>query len=200
MGLFLAMSSVVGATRAEVESCVAAYVASRNGLLEVASSELSEDQEARLLETQAGVTFVYPDGFSEWDQLSAQLSVEVGKPVFSFHIHDGDLWMFVLFVDGEETVKFNPIPDYWEELEPEERATWLPSPDAVTQHVPGAKSERLAPYLVEWPVDGLPGKAHPEDEFEFIDWQVVDFMRELGFRYPEPGQGVSYRFKVKRRR
>ncbi|HEY8669148.1 MAG TPA: hypothetical protein VIL86_21035 [Tepidisphaeraceae bacterium] len=200
MGLFLAMSSVVGAKPPEVEACVAKYVASRGGTFERASSGLSEDQEARLLESQGGVTLVYPDRFIEWDELSAKLSADLKKPTFSFHIHDGDLWMFVLFVNGEEAVKFNPIPDYWEELKADERAKWLPTPDQVARHVPGVRSERLASYLVEWPEDGLPGKARPEDQFEFIDWQVVDFMRELGFRYPDPGQGFSYQFKVKRRR
>lgn len=200
MGLFLAMSSVVGGTRSEVEACVAAYTATRGGSLEVASSGLSEAEEARLLEAPSGVTLVYPDGFTEWDDLSAKLSADLTKPVFSFHIHDGDLWMFVLFANGEEVHKFNPIPDYWEELEPDERVKWLPTADQLARYVPGVRSERLAPYLVEWPADGLVGKAQPEDEFEFIDWQVVDFMRELGFRYPDPGQGVTYRFKVKRRR
>lgn len=200
MGLFLAMSSVAGGSRAEVEACVAAYTETRNGSLEVTSTGLPEDQEARLLESQGGVTFVYPDGFTEWDELSAKLSSDLKKPIFSFHIHDGDLWMFVLFEDGREVAKFNPLPDYWEELEPDERAKWLPSADEVARHVPGIRSEQLAPYLVEWPQDGLPGKAQPEDEFGFIDWQVVDFMRQLRFGFPEPGQGVSYRFRVKRRR
>jgi hypothetical protein len=198
MGLFLAMSSVVGASRAEVESCVATYVASLGGSFEVASSAVPEDEEARLLESQGGVTLVYPGDFTEWDELSAKLSADLGKPVFSFHIHDGDLWMFVLFVNGELAVKFNPIPDYWGDMEADDRAKWLPTPQEVARHVPGIKSERLAPYLIEWPVDGLPGKAHPDDQFEFIDWQVVDFMKELGFQYPDPGQGISYRFRVKR--
>lgn len=200
MGLYLAMSSVVGANTAEVESTVRDYVATRHGSLERAAAGLPEEQEARLLESEGGVTFVYPNYFTEWDEVSAKLSVDLKKPVFSFHIHDGDLWMFVLFVNGEEAVKFNPIPFYWEELEPDERAKWLPSPADVARYVPGVQAERLAPYLVEWPEDGLPGKAHPNDEFEFIDWQVVDFMRQLRFRYPAPGQGVSYSFKVKRRR
>jgi hypothetical protein len=189
------MSSAVGGRRAEMEAYVAAYAATRNGSLDQASGGVPEDQEARLLETDGGATIVYPDGFTEWDELSAKLSCDLKKRVFSFHIHDGDLWMFVLFVDGREVAKFNPVPDYWEELEPDERAKWLPSADDVTRHVPGIRSERLAPYLVEWPEDGLPGKAQPEDEFGFIDWQVVDFMRQLRFGFPEPGHGMSYRFR-----
>lgn len=200
MGLFLAISSIVGAQTSEVQACVADYVAGRGGTLERGADGLSEDQEARLLESSGGVTFVYPDGFCEWDDVSAKLSADLGKPTFSFHIHDGDLWMFILFVDGREAAQFNPIPDYWGDLGADERAIWLPSADAVARYVPGARAQELAPYLVEWPDEGLPGKAHPDDEFEYIDWQVVDFMRRLGFAYPEPGQGVSYHFKVARRR
>lgn len=54
----------------------------------------------------------------------------------------------------------------------------------------------MAPYLVEWPLEGPPGKAHPGDQIGFDAWQVVDFMRQLGFEYPDAGQGVSYRFDV----
>jgi len=199
MGLFLAMSSVVGAKAAEVEACVGDYITGRQGSFERVVAELPEEQDGTLLESDGGVTFVYPNHFTEWNDVSAKLSVDLKKPVFSFHIHDGDLWMFVLFVNGEEAVKFNPIPDYWEELEPEERAKWLPSAADVARHAPNVQAEQLAPYLIEWPEDGLSGKAHPDDEFEYIDWQVVDFMRRLGFRYPDPGQGVSYRFEVKQR-
>ena len=129
MGLFLAMSSVVGAKPAEVEARVASYAAGRGGTFGPASGALPEDEDARLLESQGGVTLVYPHAFTEWDELSAKLSADLKKPTFSFHIHDGDLWIFVLFVDGEEAVKFNPIPDYWDELEADERDQWLPTPD-----------------------------------------------------------------------
>ncbi len=200
MGLFLAMSSVVGAQTAEVEACVRDYVADRQGSLERVSGDLPEAQGARLFESVGGVTFVYPDAFTEWDDVSAKLSADLKKPTFSFHIHDGDLWMFVLFVNGAEAVKFNPIPFYWGELESAERAKWLPTAQDLAQYVPGVRAEELATYLVEWPEEGLPGKAHSDDEFEFIDWQVVDFMRRLGFKYPDPGQGITFRFKVKRRR
>jgi len=198
MGLFLAMSSVSGGRHAEVEARVTAYVVNRKGSFEPATSELPEDQQAWLLESPGGTTIVYPEGFTKWDELSAKLSADLQKPVFSFHIHDGDLWMFLLFVGGKEVLRFNPLPDYWGELTPEERVTWLPSADDVARYVPGVQSQQLAPYLIEWPPDGLPGKARPDDEFGFIDWQVVDFMRQLGIDYPNPGQSASYRFHVKR--
>ena len=135
MGLFLAMSSVVGANAAEVEASVRDYVATRQGLLERETAGVPEEQEGRLLESEGGATIVYPSHFTEWDEVSAKLSTDLKKPVFSFHIHDGDLWMFILFVNGKEAAKFNPISFYWEELEPEERARWLPSAAEVARHV-----------------------------------------------------------------
>ncbi|MGC4006311.1 MAG: hypothetical protein QM811_25600 [Pirellulales bacterium] len=200
MGLFLAMSSVVGAKPAEVAECVAAYAAARNGVFELAAHEPPEREAAFMLASDGGVTLLYPADFTAWDDVSAYLSHALRKPVFSWHIHDGDLWMFVLFVDGAEAIQFNPIPDYWEELTPLARAAWLPSAADVARHVPGVRAERIAPYLVEWPPEGLPGKAQPEDEFAYVDWQVVDFLRELGFRYPGVDAGVTYRMRVKRRR
>ena len=80
MGLYLAMSSVVGAKPAEVEACVADYVAGRQGTLERSAAELPEEQEARLLESGGGVTLVYPSHFTEWDEVSAKLSVDLKKP------------------------------------------------------------------------------------------------------------------------
>ena len=74
------------------------------------------------------------------------------------HIHDGDLWMFVLFVNGEEVAKFNPIPDYWGELPTEEHEKWLPAAKEVAAHVPSVRPDRISPYLREWPVDGLTGR------------------------------------------
>lgn len=200
MGLFLSMSSVVGGRPAEVEACIRGYVEGRGGEFERAAVELAEDREARMLASSGGVTVVYPDEFYEWNDLSATLSAHLRKPTFSFHIHDGDLWMFLLFVEGNEVARFNPIPDYWEELDPAQRSTWLPGAEEIAKYVDRGRPEELAPYFVEWPEDELPGKAHEDDEFGFVDWQLVDFMRRLGFEFPDVGQGVSYQFRVGRER
>lgn len=200
MGLFLAMSAVVGGTPSEIERVLYTFVAERNGAFTRANGDLPDDERAWQLQSAAGTTFVYPDGFCDWDAASASLSRDLKKPVFSLHIHDGDLWMFVLFVNGDEVAKFNPMPDYWAELPAHERAAWLPNPREIAKHVPGVSPEKIAPYLREWPDDeSLHGqKAQPDDEFEYgLDWQVVDFMRQLGFKFPEPDQGIQYRFKVK---
>src|ERR1035437_1557147 len=160
MGLFLAMSCVVGRQSTAIVESLSAFVAERKGSLELSGTGVDEREAARLLECPAGVTFVYPDGFIEWDGASSQLSRDLKTPVFSFHIHDGDLWMFVLFVNGEEVARFNPIPDYWEELPTDERAKWLPTAEQVAVHVPNVRPDRIAPYLREWPEEGLSGKGN----------------------------------------
>jgi hypothetical protein len=202
MGLFLSMSSIVGAISAEVQACMAEYAATRRGIFEPASATTHEHQIARLTESSSGITLIYPDHFLEWDEVSAFLSLKLRKPVFSFHIHDGDFWMFILYVNGAESLKFNPIPDYFEELQPYERAQWLPTGEQVVQFVPNIRPERLAPYLIEWTDDGLEGTAHPEDSSGFVDWQVTDFMRELGFAFCELDDPNchAFRFDMKARR
>ncbi|MBU6411830.1 MAG: hypothetical protein KGS45_00005 [Planctomycetes bacterium] len=196
------MSSIVGANRAEVEASIAEFAAARRGVFEPESPDSPEFEKARLTESASGITVIYADNFMEWDEIAAHLSQSLKKAVFSCHIHDSDFWMFLLFVNGEEMLKFNPIPNYFEELNSDERATWLPSAEQVARYVPGVRAERLAPYLVEWPDDELEGKAHPEDSSGFRDWQVTDFQRELGFRFCEPGDPdcYTYRLKMKNRR
>lgn len=38
-------------------------------------------------------------------------------------------------------------------------------------------------YLVHWSEDMMDKKAYEDDEFGYEDWQMVDFMRKLGYPY-----------------
>ena len=77
---------------------------------------------------------MYPGDFFGWDKASKRLSRSLGVPVISLHIHDGDLWMYVLYRGGEEIDQFNPIPDYWsEDLSPEERSSWAGDASAMAE-------------------------------------------------------------------
>jgi hypothetical protein len=66
-------------------------------------------------EENGNVSVFYPNGFVEWDESSAYISKELKTTVFSFHIHDGDFWMYILYNNGQIIDQFNPIPDYWDE-------------------------------------------------------------------------------------
>lgn len=193
MGLFLSMSSAIGVDATAMLEAVECVAAQRGATI-TRTDDLPTQDDACLADGPGGATFVHAGHVLDWDAWSAALSVETGKPVFSFHIHDGDFWMFILFVSGEPVVQFNPVPDYWETLDPADRAAWLPKATDLAPYLPGVDISLLAPYLVEWKLDDEPEKACQDDEFERIDWQVVDFMRRLGLVYPEPDH--SQRFIV----
>ncbi len=207
MGLFLAASGVVGRDSDAVREAIAGHVANVGGTFEPRAGTMDDNNIGVIQEAGSGTTILYPNGFGDWDEISSHLSAQLTTPVFSFHIHDGDLWMFVAFDKGEEVSWFNPIPDYWGDLPPEEHAQWAGNADVVARLIPGVAPESIANYFRPWTEDVLDGetKAYDEDEFAMgVDWQLTDFMRRLGFVYPLDDQGnatgETFYLKIRRRR
>jgi hypothetical protein len=205
MGLFLAASGVVGADSAAVERSVGSFASAHGGTFEPRSGTTDDPNIAVVTQGGPNTTILYPREFMGWDELSQHLSKDLQVPVFSFHIHDGDLWMFMLLDKGDKVTQFNPIPDYWEELEAEVRASWAGDAQAVCQHVPGISADSIRDYFVEWTEDvaGSGRKAYPDDEFAYgIDWQMTDFMRRVGLKYPVGNDGKpdgnTFRLRVRR--
>ena len=206
MGLFLAMSGVANSTPAAVEEALRAYTTERGGTLEAVGA--SADPTEALLITESGkhVTVMYPGEFVQWDEASQHLSRALGTSVFSLHIHDEDLWMYVLFAKGEQVDQFNPIPDYWQRKMPKnEKELWAGNATVVAQHWPGVMPESICNYLFVWDSDeGDSDNAYADDQFPYNDcWQVTDFMRRLGLVYPIDDQGkasgTSYQFVIPNR-
>lgn len=205
MGNFLSMSGIVGSTDNVVDA-LRKYAENFDGSLE--DAELTTDDEGCLvvLEGLGGATVLYPSDFFDWDDATQYLSQQLRKPVFSFHIHDGDLWMYSFYEDGEVVDQFNPVPDYWGELEDHERQTWQGNATEVARRILGLAPEQIARYLVQWGDEVFEAaerkKAYPTDQFYYgDDWQLVDFMGKLGLSYPVDDQGapygITYRFECK---
>jgi hypothetical protein len=97
------------------------------------------------------------------------------------------------------------MPDYWEELDEEERAEWQGNATLVARCIPGLVPEQIANYLMPWDEDVLSGdspkKAYDSDEFTYgQDWQIVDFMERLGLRFQDSAGNVTgdtYLFRCK---
>jgi hypothetical protein len=192
VGEFLAMSGVSKASRRDVLRCLEEFTLSHNGKLAAAPG--GEPYERLILtgEDFGPITVMYPGDFFGWDEASRYLSEALGVPVISLHIHDGDLWMYVLYRDGEEVDQFNPIPDYWtEKLTPEERSSWAGDANVVAENWEGVDAASIEKYLVTWDLDDdEPGKAYEEDGHAIGDcWQLADFMRKLGLIYPVDDRG-----------
>ena len=154
MGLFLAMSGVANASRAAVEDALRAYATEKSGTLEAADA-FADPSDALLIADMGGhVTVMYPGEFMQWDEAAQYLSRALSTSVFSLHIHDEDLWMYVLFSKGEQVDQFNPIPDYWNDtVSDAERRAWAGAAAVVAQHWPGVVPEAIREYLHEWDLD-----------------------------------------------
>lgn len=204
MGLFLSMSGVAGASRAEIDGALKAYADRHDGHFQTLEHPTEYSDVLVMTESAAGrTTIAYPGEFFDWDDASQHLSETLQTPVFSFHIHDGDLWMYVLFSNGREADWFNPIPDYWSgDVSDEELRRWSGDASRVAAIWPGVTEAAISKYLVRWNLmDYHPHSAYPDDEFPYNDcWQLLDFMKKLGLDYPFDDQGEPngdlYRFEV----
>src|SRR5688572_28932335 len=150
MGMFLSMSGVIGGQPEEVRAALEQFARLRQGSLVAESLDTDNDECLVICPGKGGVTVMYPSAFMAWDHGSEFLSRQLGKPVFMFHIHDSDFWMYAFYENGEVVDQFNPMPDYWEELDDEERDSWKGSAAAVARRVPGLAEEQIARYLIRW--------------------------------------------------
>jgi hypothetical protein len=207
MGLFLSASGVLSPNGKAVRDAIASYVLSTGGTFEPREGATNDRNIGVIQSTESTTTVLYPDGFTDWDALSKFLSLELNKPAFSFHIHDGDLWMFVAFQDGKEVAWFNPIPDYWEQIDDAERNRWAGNPQSVALLVPGLVAASIERYFVPWTDEILAAeqKSYDDDEFPIgVDWQLSDFMRRLSMVYPLDASGTptgeTFYLKVRRQR
>lgn len=205
MGLFLALSGVIGVTEESVMLHLKEYAGQKNGKC-CPDDGKTETQDVLVIGSNKDrVSVVYPGDFLDWDEASMYLSEKLSCPVFSFHIHDGDLWMFILFDKGKQLAQFNPIPEYWEEISDEEKKQWKGDADAIASCISNLKAVDIAHYLKQWDIDGDEGqKAYSDDEYTYGDcWQMCDFMKRIGLIFPEADAGSvigrKYCFHVKKK-
>jgi hypothetical protein len=204
--MFLQASGIIGADCSAVEHCVRAFASAHGGVFEECPQASGDDDRAVVAESGSNTTILYPDDFSFWEELSNHISKDLQVPVFAFHIHDGDLWLFILFSNGQAITQFNPISDYWKKVDSEEKKKWAGDVQTVCQLVPGLSPETIRNYFVEWTetIMGSGRKAYPDDEFEYgVDWQMTDFMRRVGLVYPVDNDGTpigrTFRLRIGRK-
>ncbi len=121
-------------------------------------------------------------------ELLTSLGRELGGPWIALFVREGSLWEYQLYQRDECIDTFSVAPEYWDD-----------TPSFVTMHsgnarllaeVWGVPYERIHRYIVNWKlveIDDdtsefrLRGKAYPEDQFKYGDFnQVFDFLRALG--------------------
>jgi hypothetical protein len=200
MGMFLSMTGIIGKSKEQVESSLANYAKSVGGGLDQEELSIDHDNCCVIEEANGNTTVFNPYAYLEWDRSSEFISKDLNATVFSFHIHDGDFWMYVLFVNGKIVDQFNPIPDYWDEnISEDELKSWQGDAGIVANYVGSVKQAAIKKYLVRWdPEAEETQKAYQDDEFEQEDWQLLDFMRKLRLPYPldDDGNPKSQTYKL----
>ena len=212
MGVFLCISGIAQANRADVEKALMDFVDENSGTMsQIMESDVIDEDELMILhESEKGhITIMYPTTVS-WDEASEFLSAKLNKPVFSLHVHDSDFWMYILYVNGKEVDRFHPYPEYYQEDSEEELIACAGNAEIVCRHWPNLRPEQISNYLVRWysgededydEPEEVPVKAYPDDEF-FIrdDWQIADFMRKVGLDFFETEEGspekTRYHFRI----
>ena len=190
MGLFLSFSGIIGKSKDEVIKSLSEYAKSVNGGLEKEKLTTDENNCLVLEESNNNVSILYPNNFLEWEESSEFISKYLNSPVFSFHIHDGSLWMYTFYFNGDIVDTFNPIPDYWDEnISEEEIESLKGNAQILTKYIPNLKTENIEKYLIRWDLEAEEVKAYLDDEFLNEDWQVSDFMKKVGFSYPLDDNG-----------
>ncbi|NMM62452.1 hypothetical protein HBE96_07060 [Clostridium sp. P21] len=186
MGLFLAISGVIGKKAEEVTKALEEYISFKKGNIEEVQPVNEAFDLCVIGENEKNTTIVYPNDFFRWEEASEYLSKVLNTSVCSFHIHDSDLWMYSFYNCGNVEDKFNPIPDYWERLSEKEIEKWKGNPEVICKFIKDISSDDIKNYYKFWRRDNVQAeKAYEEDEFAFGDeWQVVDFMNKLSIIYP----------------
>ena len=204
MGNFLALTSVIGKTRSEVVTSLTNYANSVNGGLQQDNSLEFDTYNCCIIDEQNGnVSILYPNGYVEWDESSAFISKELNATAFSFHIHDGDFWMYVLYNNGQVVDQFNPVPDYWDDsISNEEIENWKGNADIIVQYTKSINKSDIDKYLIRWDLGNEDlEKAYPTDEFNQEEWQLTDFMNKLNLPFPlddnSNAKGLTFKFWTK---
>lgn len=188
MGLFLNLTGIANVSGLEVERALQAYALSKNGKLVPVDPQFNDPYAIVITESPYGhVSVLFPRDFLLHEEISAYLSQALYQPVFAFHIHDGHLWMYNFYVNGEEVDQFDPLPQLGHATG-YERLGQRGSAQIICQHWPRLKVADITNYLVFWKTEDMPDhrpKAYPDDMYSMGDsWQLFDFTDKLGLLCP----------------
>lgn len=186
MGLFLTQLACRIASREKVIEALIKILSKKwytlKSKTKVFESTGKENQFELTKAKNSWVQVFCPEKPDNW--LLEELSKKLDIPIFQFHIHDGDFWMYHLFVSGELKDKYNPIPDYWERMSEKETKEWEGNVELLAS-IFNIKRSKINPYLKYWKDIKNNVKAFSTDEFPIkSEWSMVDFQRKFGIEYP----------------
>ena len=179
MGLFLDLGILKNCDKIKAKKILDAWAKDR-------TSDISPNE--CQLDEQNGDTVILLNADSNFEgnaQFFKYASSKTNDAVMSLYIYDGDYWGYNLFDNGQEIDKFNPLPDYFDDIDESEIEAYKGNSDIVAQYF-NINKDSIENYLIFWTDELMDeGLAYENDEFGYEDWQLVDFMEKLGYKYFE---------------
>lgn len=144
-------------------------------------------KQCRYLSRKQGVMVLLNEEYSGFDGVARRCSEQLKCPVLLSYIYDGEFWGYFMFDWGREVDRFSAMPDYLEELTPQEMQRFAGRSDVIARYF-GVAPERISGYLRFWPEELFEGAvescAYEDDEFGIgTDWQMADFLKAIGWPY-----------------
>jgi len=192
MGLFLHLSTIISTPKSKAIKTLKPLLYQDSYKLEETSDQNSHEL-CVIDSSNRNATILFPSLFNHWE-LSQALSYKLKTAVLTLEIHDGDFWFFVLYDKGNEVLKFNPAPEYYDEnVKKEDLSSWLPNIEILCKYFPKTKPEEIENYFINWKSNNIKHwtdktdikKAYPADNYAFGDGlQMFDFLKKIGITYP----------------
>lgn len=126
------------------------------------------------------------------EERARTISLEQKRPVLFAYIYDGDYWGYALYINGKIRNEFATLPEYFENGEKLIHQYTADVP--LLSQAFSVAADQIDRYLYHWTevMSDEGCLAYQNDKFPYGDaWQMTDFLKALGFSYPEdtvPGQ------------
>ncbi len=139
-------------------------------------------EECKFHSHEAGTLVFMNEHCCGYESLAELLSLEIEGVVLLTYIYDEDFWGYFLYDRGTQKDEFLPLGQYFQEDNPP-----IPGNPALLASCFGIQPQEIDRYLVVWEEDMEEDVlAYPQDEFPYGDcWQMADFLKRLGFPYPD---------------
>ena len=117
-----------------------------------------------------------------YEELAKELSLCITQPVLLLYIYDDDFWGYFFYENGNELDRFNPMPDYFEDVSEEERESFSGNSKIISKYF-NVNEEDIKNYLIPWNMENRE-KAYEDDTCDPCScWQMADFMKKLGYLF-----------------
>ena len=81
-----------------------------------------------------------------YEELAKELSLCITQPVLLLYIYDDDFWGYFFYENGNELDRFNPMPDYFEDVSEEERESFSGNSKIISKYF-NVNEEDIKNYL-----------------------------------------------------